>query len=50
MSGTDYKGRAVPIAWQIEFDPAGEACEVANAMLMESGIDPDGYGWGEFKL
>ena len=22
MSGTEYKGREIPIAWQIEFDPA----------------------------
>lgn len=50
MSGTEYQGRTLPIAWQIEFDPSDEACEVASARLEEQGIEPDGYGWGEFKL
>ena len=47
MSGTEYDGREIPVAWQIEFDPSDEAFEVANASLEEQGIEPDGYGWGE---
>ncbi|MDB5344090.1 MAG: hypothetical protein JWP89_2467 [Schlesneria sp.] len=48
MSGTELDGRAIPIAWQIEFDPSDEEFEAANAKLEEMEIDPDGYGWGEF--
>ena len=48
MSGSAHQGRAIPIVWQIEFDPTEEACERANASLAEMGVEPDGYGWGEF--
>jgi hypothetical protein len=47
MSGTELNGREIPVAWQIEFDPFDDELEAANAGLRESGIDPDGYGWGE---
>jgi hypothetical protein len=50
MSGTEFNGREIPIAWQIEFDPFGEVFEEANASLEEQGIQPDGYGWGESIL
>lgn len=48
MSGTELNGREIPIAWQIEFDPSEEDFEAANAKLEEMGIEPDGYGWGEY--
>lgn len=48
MSGTEYKGRAIPVAWQIEFDPSEDEFEAANANLEEREIEPDGYGWGEY--
>ena len=48
MSGTEYEGPEIPIAWQIEFDPSDEEFEAANARLEEEKIDPDGYGWGEY--
>ena len=48
MSGTELDGREIPVAWQIEFDPEEEDFETANAKLEEMGIEPDGYGWGEF--
>ncbi len=48
MSGTKYEGRAIPVAWQIEFDPSEDEFEAANAGLEKSGVGPDGYGWGEF--
>jgi hypothetical protein len=48
MSGTKHQGRAIPVAWQIEFDPSDDACEAANARLMEMGAEPEGYGWGDF--
>jgi hypothetical protein len=48
MSGTELNGRHIPIAWQIEFDPSGDEFEAANAKLEEVGIEPDGYGWGEY--
>ena len=48
MSGTEYEGRAIPVAWQIEFDPSEDNFEAANAQLDEGGIEPDGYGWGEY--
>ena len=47
MSGTEYKGREIPIAWEIEFDPSEEEFESANAKLEQREIDPDGYAWGE---
>ena len=45
MKGTVYRGRAIPLAWQIEFEPVGPAFEVANEKLSTLGLDPDGYGW-----
>jgi hypothetical protein len=47
-SGTEFNGRAIPIAWQIEFDPSEDDLEAANAKLEEIGIEPEGYGWGEY--
>ncbi|HEY1341313.1 MAG TPA: Imm51 family immunity protein [Bryobacteraceae bacterium] len=47
MSGTELNGREIPVAWQIEFGPFDDDFEAANAELEESGIEPDGYGWGE---
>jgi hypothetical protein len=48
MSGTELNGREIPVAWQMEFDPWEEDFEEANAKLEEMGIEPDGYGWGEY--
>src|SRR5262245_1139546 len=48
MSGTEFNGREIPIAWQIEFDPSEDDFEEANARLEEMGIECDGYGWGEY--
>jgi hypothetical protein len=48
MSGTEYEGREIPIAWQIEFDPSEDEFEACNAKLEEMQIEPDGYGWGEY--
>src|SRR5262245_29131139 len=44
MSGTEYEGREIPVMWQIEFEPA----EAGNAKLEGTGLEPDGYGWGEY--
>ncbi len=46
MSGTEYDGREIAVAWQIDFDPSECDFEAANARLEEMGIEPDGYGWG----
>src|SRR5690606_17330608 len=48
ISGTEYDGREIPVAWQNEFDPSEDAFEAANAHLKEMEIKPDGYGWGEY--
>ncbi len=48
MSGTEFEGREIPVAWQIEFDPSEDEFEAANAKLEERDIEPDGYGWGEY--
>jgi hypothetical protein len=45
MAGTEYAGREIPMAWQIEFEPNGPGFEEPNAKLSEMGLDPDGYGW-----
>ncbi|MBS0265154.1 MAG: hypothetical protein JSS02_24695 [Planctomycetes bacterium] len=46
MSGTSYAGQDIPVIWQVEFDPSDDDFETANARLENSGITPDGYGWG----
>ena len=33
MSGTEYDGREIPVAWQIEFDPSEDDFQAANATL-----------------
>jgi hypothetical protein len=48
MSGTEYNGREIPVAWQIEFDPSEGEFEAANAKLEDMDLEPDGYGWGEY--
>jgi hypothetical protein len=48
MSGTEFNGREIPVSWQVEFDPSEDDFEAANAKLEEMGIEPDGYGWGEY--
>src|SRR5207249_3036942 len=48
MSGTEFEGREISIAWQIEFDPSEDNFKAANAKLEEMEIEPDGYGWGEY--
>jgi hypothetical protein len=45
MSGTSYHGRAIPLAWQIEFDPDDDRLAAANETMEASGIEPDGDGW-----
>lgn len=47
MSGTEFDGREIPIAWQIQFEPSDDDFDAVNAKLAEMGIEPDGYGWGE---
>jgi hypothetical protein len=47
MSGTEYNGREIPVAWQIEFDPSADEFEAANARLEHMDLEPDGYGWGD---
>lgn len=48
LSGTEYEGREILVAWQIEFDPSENEFEAANAKLEEIDLEPDGYGWGEY--
>ena len=48
MSGTELNGREIPVAWQIEFDPSVDELATANSQLEESGVEPDGYGWGDY--
>jgi hypothetical protein len=45
MGGTEYRGREIPLAWQIEFDPTGPEFDVPNEKLRRMGVEPDGYGW-----
>lgn len=48
MSGTEYDGREIPVAWQIEFDPSEDEFETANARLEDMDLELDGYGWGAY--
>ncbi len=45
MSGTSYGGRDIPLAWQIEFQPASDVFAAPNAKIAALGVEPDGYGW-----
>ena len=45
MSDTEYEGREIPLAWQIEFDPFDDRLEAVNSRIEASGIEPDGDGW-----
>lgn len=48
MSGTEFEGREIPVAWQIEFDPSCRECESSNGKLEQLGFDQDGYGWANY--
>jgi hypothetical protein len=48
MSGTEYEGREISVAWQIEFSPSDDVFESANARIEALNFEPDGYGWGEY--
>ena len=45
MSGTEYGGRDIPIAWQIEFEPGDKPFKRANQKIEQLGLEADGYGW-----
>jgi hypothetical protein len=47
MTGTVYKKRAIPLAWQLEFDPFDDAFAAANKELFEADDDHDGYAWAD---
>jgi Immunity protein 51 len=47
MAGTSYGERAIPLSWQIEFQPADVRLEKANKAIEARGIEPDGYGWAK---
>jgi hypothetical protein len=50
MSGTEFEGRQIPVAWQVEFDPSDEDLAAASARLEAMGFPPDGYGWCEYVV
>ena len=39
MGGTSYRGRDIPLAWQIEFEPDDKDFEDANEKIAAAGID-----------
>jgi hypothetical protein len=45
IGGTKYKGRDIPLAWQIEFEPSDPFFDAANRKIEALGVEPDGYGW-----
>lgn len=47
MGGTEYDGRDIPLAWQIDFEPHGSEFKHANKKITHMGLDPDGYGWAK---
>jgi len=48
MGDTVYGDRDIPLAWQIEFEPADCQSRVALKQIKRLGHEPDGYGWSEF--
>ncbi|HKD26805.1 MAG TPA: Imm51 family immunity protein [Xanthobacteraceae bacterium] len=46
-AGTSLAGRAIPLYWQIEFEPGDEGLKIANKRLQDLGLEPDGYGWAK---
>ncbi len=50
LTGTEYGGHEIPIAWQLEFDPAdAESAEVME-ILEENDLQPNGDGWASVIL
>ena len=47
MAGTSYRGRSIPLAWQIEFEPSDERLAAASRKIEALNLAPDGYGWAE---
>ena len=45
MAGTAYRGRPIPMAWEVTFSPTDDFFDDLNADMQAAGIDPDGYGW-----
>ena len=46
-AGTSLAGRAIPLYWQMEFEPGDEGLKIANKRLQDLGLEPDGYGWAK---
>jgi hypothetical protein len=40
-----YRGRKIPLMWQLEFDPFDERLESAGERLESRGVEPDGDAW-----
>lgn len=47
IGGTTYKGRNIPLAWQIEFEPSDPIFDAANRKIAALAVEPDGYGWAK---
>lgn len=47
IGGVSYKGREIPLFWQIEFEPFDEVFDAANQRLEALGVEPDGYAWAD---
>jgi hypothetical protein len=45
IAGTAYRGRPIPMSWEVTFSPADDFFDELNAVLEAAGIDADGYGW-----
>ena len=46
-AGTSLAGRAIPLYWQMEFEPGDEGLKIANKRLQDLGLEPDVYGWAK---
>jgi hypothetical protein len=47
VGGTIYKGREIPLAWEIELSLDDDFFDDVNPQLEAIGIEADGYGWLE---
>ena len=50
VTHVENEAKAIPVAWELHFEPAEDYFAAANDRLMDLDFRPDGHGWGEFIM